>query len=405
MKNGLVVVLEEQKLWIPSTVPFLVFGLIYYLVTPYFTLLFFGDLPLVKAAEAYIGLDYFDIFYWLDVSLVLTFFLLGYVAAGIFVREKGVFFDRASNFRLAPSIIFLMLCVFYILIYLKVKAAGGAMFTGYESYNIEVLGPLATLVFTSALFYNFFCRKKIRFIFFFLFLATSLGLLGFGSRMFFILSFIAIALGSLSRNTFLFRNVFFYVFLGAIFLVVLGVGVWRSGYSFEDSSILVSIFLVEPLFTATSGALYLANLGGRYVLNIPVDIAAAFINFIPSFLYPEKMLLISKLTFDENKESPFGASALFSNLYSNFGVFYPIYIFFIGYFYGFLRAKSFWSPFFRAVYFSLLPLLMFHFFREGFITFIKVLIFNGLIFPFLLLSLFYLCFKTNNKDEVNHASE
>jgi len=141
------------------------------------------------------------------------------------------------------------------------------------------------------------------------------------------------------------------------------------------------------------------------VLNIPVDIAAAFINFIPSFLYPEKMLLISKLTFDENKESPFGASALFSNLYSNFGVFYPIYIFFIGYFYGFLRAKSFWSPFFRAVYFSLLPLLMFHFFREGFITFIKVLIFNGLIFPFLLLSLFYLCFKTNNKDEVNHASE
>ncbi|MCQ4256690.1 hypothetical protein [Stutzerimonas stutzeri] len=404
MKNGLVIT-EKQKLWIPSAVPFLLFGLIYYLVTPYFSLLLFSDLPLVKAAEPYIGLDYFDVFYWLDVSLVLIFFIIGYGLAKIVVQGKGIFVDRVSNFRLAPSIVFLMLFLFYVLVLLKVRAAGGRMFTGYESYNIEVLGPLATLVFTSTICYNFFGRKEIKFLFFCLFFFASLGLLGFGSRMFFILSVIAMVLGSLSNNTYLFRSVYFYVFLSGVFLLVLGVGVWRSGYSFDDSAILVSIFLVEPLFTATSGALYLANLGGRYVLNFPVDIAAAFINFIPSFIYPEKMALITEFTYDGNKESPFGASALIANLYSNFGILYPVYIFFIGYFYGFLKVKSYWSPFFRAVYFSLLPLLMFHFFREGFITFIKVFIFNGLVFPFIMLFFVYLFFLKNKKDEANHVSE
>ncbi|WP_407291292.1 O-antigen polymerase [Stutzerimonas zhaodongensis] len=401
MKNVLVV-LENQKLWIPSAVPFFLFGLIYYLITPYFSLLFLGDLPLVKAAGPYIGLDYFNFFYWLDVSLVLLFFLLGYELAKIIVRRKGIFVDGVSGFRLAPSIVLLMLFAFYILIFFKIRAAGGGMFSGYESYNIEVLGPLATLVFTSALFYNFFSRRKIKSMYFILFIVASLSLLGFGSRMFFVLSFIAMVLGSLSRNPFLFRNVYFYVLLSGAFLLVLGVGVWRSGYSFEDSAILVSIFFVEPLFTATSGALYLANLGGRLVLNFPVDIAAALINFIPSFIYPEKLQIINQITFDENKESPFGANALFSNLYSNFGMLYPIYIFCIGYFYGFLRVKSSWSPFFRAVYFSLLPLLMFHFFREGFITFIKVLIFNGVVFPFVLLFFVYLFFIKNDKE---HASE
>ena len=393
----------SNKLWIPSAIPFFLFGLIYYLVTPYFSLIFFSDLPLIEAAAPYISLGYFNFFYWLDVLIVFLFFYIGYGLANLIIKPACIFVDKSSHYLLVPGLIFLLLLIFYFLVLLKIKLSGQSMFSGYESYNVEVLGPLATLVFTSALFYNFYVRKKIKVLFLFLFLITSVALLGFGSRMFFLLGLIAIVLGSLSRNPYLFRSVKFYIFVLFSFFLVIGVGVWRSGYSLENGGILVSIFLVEPLFTATSGSLYLENLGQRFVVNFPSDILAAVINFIPSFIFPEKMTVINQIIFDENKQSPFGANALFSNLYSNFGVFYPFYIFLIGFFYGFLRVKSFYSYFFRAVYFSLLPLLMFHFFREGFITFIKVLVFNGMIFPFILLFVAYLIFTRKRTRRVNYA--
>jgi hypothetical protein len=393
----------SNKLWIPSAIPFFLFGLIYYLVTPYFSLIFFSDLPLIEAAAPYISLGYFNFFYWLDVLIVFLFFYIGYGVANLIIKPACIFVDKNSHYVLVPGLIFLLLLILYFLVLLKIKLSGQSMFSGYESYNVEVLGPLATLVFTSALFYNFYVRKKIKVLFLFLFLITSVALLGFGSRMFFLLGLIAIVLGSLSRNPYLFRSVKFYIFVVFSFFLVIGVGVWRSGYSLENGGVLVSIFLVEPLFTATSGSLYLENLGQRFVVNFPSDILAAVINFIPSFIFPEKMSVINQMIFDENKQSPFGANALFSNLYSNFGVFYPVYIFLIGFFYGFLRVKSFYSYFFRAAYFSLLPLLMFHFFREGFITFIKVLVFNGMIFPFILLFVAYLIFTRKRTRGVNHA--
>lgn len=382
----------HKKLWIPSAIPFFLFGLIYYLVTPYLSLMFFSDLPLIKAAGNYISLDYFNFFYWLDVLIVFIFFYIGYGVANLKIRPACIYLDKISTSVSVPSLIFLFLLIYYFLVLIKIRSSGQVMFSGYEIYNVKILGPLATLVFTSALFYNFYVREKIKKLFLFLFLIASVTLLGFGSRMFFLLGLMAIVLGSLSRNPYLFKSLKFYIFVVSSFFLVIGVGVWRSNYSLESSGILVSIFLVEPLFTATSGSLYLENSGQRFVFNLPSDILAAVINFIPSFIFPEKMSVINKIIFNENKQSPFGANALFSNLYSNFGVFYPVYIFLIGFFYGFLRVKSFYSPFFRSAYFSLLPLLMFHFFRDGLITFIKVLVFNGMIFPLILLFLAHLIF-------------
>ena len=64
----------------------------------------------------------------------------------------------------------------------------------------------------------------------------------------------------------------------------------------------------------------------------------------------------------------------------------------IGFLYGYLNKLAKFSIFYRAVYFSLLPLLMFHFFREGFITVIKVMFFNGFILPAIIVLFLYLLF-------------
>jgi hypothetical protein len=158
---------------------------------------------------------------------------------------------------------------------------------------------------------------------------------------------------------------------------------------------LIFIFFAEPLFTSTSGAIYIDNMNGRPLLSFPIEILASFINFIPTVIFPEKLELIELLTYNEAKASPFGASSIIVNIYSNFGILYPIYFFLIGLFYGYLKKLAKFSRFYKAVYFSLLPLLMFHFFREGFITVIKVIFFNGFILPLVIVMFLFLLFYKN----------
>lgn len=377
------------SLWIPSAIPFFLFGFVYYLVTPYFTLLLFSDELLVEAALRYISIDYFDVYYFLDLFVILVFYIGGYMIGQCCIKRDYIFIDRLSLYKVSPLIIASLLIIVLGMVFLKIRSTGVALFSGYETYDVSVLGPIATLVFTVSLFYNFFVNSLVKKIYLALFFISSIVLLGFGSRMFFLLGLITIMLGVVSKKSYLLRSLRFYVFLGLTFLFVVGVGLWRSGGGGHGSSPMLSIFLIEPLFTATSGSLYIENSGGRPLVNYPNDLLASFVNFVPSFAFPDKMNFINLIIYDSNKYSPFGANALISNLYSNFGVFYPFYVFIIGLIYGFLCAKSHVSSFFRAVYFSLLPVLMFHFYREGFITFIKVFLFNGIFLPFLVLMCLY----------------
>jgi len=377
---------NSKNPWIPSPIPFFMIGFFYYLISPYFTLLYFRDDFLVLEAIKYIDLDFYDHFYWLDALTIFTFFLIGYKTSYILKTNSKSIIDKSSNFKVTPLIIASLLFIYLILIFYKIKSKGVVLFSGYSSYDISILGPIATLIFTLAFFFNFFNDQRVKKIFIVLFLFSSIILLGFGSRMFFVLGFISITLGILSKKPYLLKNFNFISLLILLLFIVVGVGVWRSGYSLNNGEALVSIFLIEPLFTATSGSLYLMNIEGRPFFNYPLDTLAALINFIPSFIYPDKLLLIKKLTFNEYIETPFGANALIANLYSNFGFLYPLYILFIGFFYGYLKVRSYTSYFFRAVYLSVLPVLMLHFFREGFITFFKVVFFNGLILPFIMLA-------------------
>jgi hypothetical protein len=369
-------------IWIPSPLPFFLAGLFYYLVTPFLSLMFLSHQRLIAVAHQHISLEFFDHYYWLDVLVILSFFVLGIRLAGLLSKPSQLF-NAASEFRLSPLLVLSGLSLLLLFLVFKIRSQGLAFFSGYESYDKSILGPLSTLVFTLALFYNFFSSPSIKRIFLVLFFISAILLLGFGARMFFLLGVIAVGIGFLSNRRWLLKSKWLYLTIGLIFILLLSVGIWRSGYS-QDTDVLglmLSIFAVEPLFTMTSASAYLSNFDPRPLSGFPADVIASFVNFIPSMFYPDKLELINEMLYDPLKASPFGASALLVNLYSNFGGFYPFYIFAVGVLYGTLHKKAMTSLFFRAIYFSLLPVLSFHFFREGFITVLKVIFFNGLFFP------------------------
>jgi hypothetical protein len=285
----------------------------------------------------------------------------------------------------AKSPLFFAFGFLALIIYFIAGAAetGAGFFTGYSGYDVYVLGAFSTIVFSSALFVNFFTAKNIRLIFLLYFIVCSVLLLGWGSRMFFVLGFIALSLGLISHHRNLLKSFSFYVLALIIGVFIIFVGVLREGGTEFDSDKLLGIFFAEPLLSSVSGFLFLENSGGRPAFKFPHVLYVSVIHFVPSFLFPDKMLLISKLTFDENIISPFGGSALLVSLYSNFGMLYPVYVAAIGSYYGFLFAKAQYSIFYRAIYFSALPVLLFLFYRDGPETVLKVLLFNGLIVPYL----------------------
>ena len=380
----------QNLLWIPSAFPFFAFGFFYYLITPYMAFNYFEDFSVVKTAEKFISSSYFDTRYLADCLLILLSWTFGYFIVGK-MKPKRAMIDRFSNFKLAPTILGFLLLFFLFFLLISSMMKGLVFFSGYASYDVGILGQLATVVFMSAWFINYFQKRYVTYFFIAIFLLSSIILIGFGSRMFFVLATITLILGYLSANK---RKLFspsLILISSGLFFSVIFIGIWRSGTELSSET-LMFIFFAEPLFTSISGAIYIDNMNGRPFLSFPTDIFASVINFIPTIIFPEKLELINLLTYNEAKSSPFGASSIIVNMYSNFGILFPIYFFMIGFFYGYLNKLAKFSIFYRAVYFSLLPLLMLHFFREGFITVIKVMFFNGFILPAIIVLFLYLLF-------------
>ena len=373
---------SNHEEWVPSAVPFFLIGFVYYFISPPFVLKFLSDdSGLLYVATQYIDPDHFDASYFFDAIVILASFLLGYFLARAWVNAKISVLDYGSFQKSFPLLLAISFCVLIVYFGLTAAASGASFFTGYSTYNISVLGPFSTCAFMAAWFVNYFSKNQIKYLFLAFFLLCSVLLLGWGSRMYFILGFMALALGIVSKNKKLLKSFWFYSSIFLLFFLMVVVGIVREGGRELSSDQLIAVFFAEPLFTSITGSLYLDASGGRPVYGVPYDLFVSIIHFIPSAVYPGKMALISEITPNENIISPFGAKALIVNLYSNFGMFYPIFIAVIGFYYGFLYKKAQTSGFFRATYFSALPVILLLFFRESLITVIKVMFFNGLIAP------------------------
>ncbi len=353
-------------------------GTCYYIVSP--SIFFFNDyfgLDFIKSvvdkytdyrSGAIYTHNIYD-FIIINVSFSSGFLLIS--MCGSKVTENKVQSQKYGYLQL-PILFFLVSVLLFVLI--KAKITGYQFFSGYASYDVSVLGPLATLCFMSMWFYIFFGKK----IFLVSFLIVGILLLGSGSRMFFLLPLISLLLSKLLRGQ---SNIIvygFYFVLVAFFMLAVGLLREGSEISFDG---LLTIGFAEPIFTSIGTLFYFEK--GWPALGFPTDVIAAFVNFVPSVIYSDKQALMDSLTLDQNVFNPFGAQSLLINLYKNFGYFYPVFIFFLGSYFGFLFRYRFFNII-RTVYIMSLPLIVFHFQREGFITVFKVMFFNGLLFPILL---------------------
>ena len=383
---------NQQAAWIPGAVPFFLFGLVYYWVSPAFVFHFLSaDSELLGNATRYLDSTYFDSSYFLDAAAIFLSFLFGYGLGRAITRAKPSIADYGSLKTSIPKILALTFGALIVYFTVLASTSGAGFFSGYSTYNVVVLGTFSTCAFLSVWFVNYFSTKQIKLLFLSFFVVCSVLLLGWGSRMFFVLSFTALILGLVSKNRWLLRNAWFYGFAAIACLFLIAVGIVREGGREFGSDNLVAVLFAEPFFTSVSGSLYLERSGGRPIYGVPYDLLASLIHFIPSAIFPGKVDLINAITFNEKIQSPFGAKSLLVSLYSNFGIFYPIFIAAIGSYYGFLYKKAQLSIFYRATYFSALPVLTFLFYREGLTTVIKVLFFNGLAVPlFIALSLVWL---------------
>lgn len=372
--------------WIFSAIPFFVFGWFFYFIIPFIALRFIDYSLIVDAASPYIQISFFDIYYWMDCIVVLFSFLLGYFVAGRLRLGNKSWVEGQKKSPAVSKIIFFILSLYLGFHVALSILTGASFFSGYENYDISVLGPIATILYTAVFFSNFFINKKRILMFRVLFAISSVLMFGLGSRMFSVLGLISIFLKHVSENRQILKKISVYAFISVLVLFVLAAGALRQGDEISIKS-LIDIAIAEPLFTASSTAVYFSNMGGRPILAFPADIIASVINFVPSALFPSKLELMEHYARNQYIFSPFGANGLLGNLYSNFGIFYPLFMLLIGFFYGYIKNKARKLQFYRAVYITLLPLLMFHFMREGFITVVKVMFFNGWIFPGLCLFL------------------
>lgn len=364
-------------------------GTMYYIVLP--SVLFFNDylgLSFIQGVVSpYLNLNSRDIYLnnIFDFVIINLSFIFGFFIVFPLKINKSQIFDKnnISRFKSTSFSVFLLLMFFLMFVAIRATLSGYRFFSGYTTYDISVLGPLATLCFMSMWFYIYFDRK----LFLILFMVAGTLLLGSGSRMFFLLPLLSLMLNSVFNSP---RKILTYsmVLFLSIYCMLL-VGLLREGSEISFEGLFIILF-AEPVFTSI-GTLFYFN-AGRPDLGFPTDIIAAFVNFVPSFLYPDKKLVLDAIIFDENINNPFGAQSLLINLYKNFGWLYPFFMVSFGFYFGILY-KYRGNRFFYVVYVMSMPFILLHFQREGFITVFKVLFFNGLIFPILLLFLFKVLYK------------
>ena len=188
--------MNRSQRWIPSAIPFFLFGFLYYLISPPLVLHFLTENnELLRAATRYVDSGYFDAYYYIDALVALTSFLIGYFLVKSGTRARTCGLDWGSSTRKLPFLLAMMFGVLILYFVVTAGRAGVEFFTGYSTYNILVLGPISTCAFTSAWFVNFFATRRIRLLFLSTFIISSVLLLGLGSRMHFVLGFTALIIG------------------------------------------------------------------------------------------------------------------------------------------------------------------------------------------------------------------
>lgn len=381
---------------LPSPIFLFLIGFVYYLISPVIVMFFLLDeayeqsYELLLIATNYLDVFFFDKSYWLDLFLILLSFYAGYrVTKNLVKQSQPILLDKVAT---SNVVVVLILCINTTLLCLLIVYASYTdvmFFSGYKEFNIVFLGSMSTLAFLNIYLFIFFSTQKLSFLFFLMFIIGAVILLGLGSRNVALNGVIAFIIYLVWRKPSIIRDWRFYLVLIALPLALVAIGIWRTGYEFSLNMV-ISHFFADALFVLSSASCYFQNVVERPLFEYPTGLIAGIINFLPSLFFPEKIDIIARITLNPDKYSPFGASSILVNLYSNFGLFYPFFVFTLASLFTFLYIKAKSSFFYRASYLTLSPLLLFQVFNQPLYSLVKLLLYNGLLLPFIIISFLYI---------------
>lgn len=365
-------------------------GFFYYLIVPFLSFILIPDFyeftPL-EAALPYIDLSFFNSYYFTDLFFIYISFLIGfYLSNKIKLSHPKAFFNTMTSDKKFVKLYIGMTS--FILLYLSMifMLDGGKFFNGYQDFNIKILGQISTLTILTLFMYLYTTIENYRKILLLLLFIEFTILLSLGSRNVVMNGAISIALLLMYNNLKIIKSLKFYYVMLIFLTLILFIGLWRTGYEYKVGTF-VGIFLSEPMFVLSSASVYLSDIG-RDTFNVPGGLIAGILNFVPTFILDNKVEIIKSIVGYKYDCSPFGASSIFMTLYSNFGMMYIFYIVFIGFFYGIIYRLSLESNFYRTVYFIIAPLLMFQFYNQFLFSLLKLLFWNALIVPFIIIFLY-----------------
>lgn len=355
-------------------------GLAFYFFVPALSMQYLPNNVMVRTGLDWMTLDHFNWAYYLDGFIIIASWLFGSFLGNILTKEKRSRFDHLSEGKEVGKYYVVMLATVAVLFTAYTVSTGARFFSFYDDYRGEVLGPYSTLLFTVVFFRNFFSDDKIRFYLLGVVLFCAIILIGLGNRMFTVMALMSVAFDYLSRTQLTKTKIFSTLLIvGVAFASMVTLAAYRTGGK-ADPDMLIGVLIAEPLYTSMSFNIYLSYFHERPVYAIPYDLFAAFINFIPTILFPDKIAFLQKIVYDYDT-APLGATALPFSMYVNFGYFYPVFIISLSAYFGFLHKRGAKSIFYRAIYLSNLPLLAFFIHREALTTLIKIVVFNALAVP------------------------
>ena len=367
------------------------FGYCFYLFTPI----------LVGTTEIFNGLPGIELYrtafalvpdaklgqYLLISALWLPCFFLGNFLFDITVKKK-------TNIELFPasistySVSYIGILLFLVLIVFTYLGRQ-SLFGGYDSYDISARGKMSTLlmIYNFFLLYQLISRQRVSLMITIGTALCCLFLLSMGGRMYVFHTFVIILIfkTSFSESRWKLRNVFLFGLLG-LFIASL-FGLWRMGSSVGFEKAAYSL-MAEPAFTWFSTISYLVSNDIPY-FNFPSNFVTSFLNLIPNTFFSLKPYVVSTASMVKDYQNPLGADSVWSTFVINFGsIGSCLFLFITGFVLNFLKYKSYRSRFWGVYYIMICGLLPFQFFRDGFYILNKQIIFNFLLLPAVILSVF-----------------
>lgn len=376
------------------------FGFLYYLILPFCIILTdsFLDFPgmhhLAKHYNDNIIIPY---------TLITLSFFISFLSGSILpTKFKYLQKDKANKEKelvLGNRDLFILLIPFFIYGQFLIYNNRANLFQGYLiDYDAQFMGNIATFN-TIFLFWGLYYAGKtikkndlLSLFFLISIFEFSIVLLGLGSRMYILVPLISFLLFLLDNNLITIKK----LVLSActIIILLLCVGVWRLGDSISLKALLY-IGVAEPCLTWISAESMFTQNNSLPLFAFPSNFLSSFFNFIPSTILPNKEELIKPIIL--SYESPFGATNLLLSLLDNFGILgSSMVLFLFGFLMSYLRYNA-QSLFSKTYYLCICGIIPFQLFRDNIAIINKILFYNFLLFPLVLIILEKAIYKKSKK--------